>query len=96
MLDSSDCIRTAVYKCTELWDDVYHTVCAIVKDLRNSKDNWIDYMKHRDLLLMKISDLSLNYKKRPMSQKEVSDKYSGLQNEVGIKILIILLSLYSF
>ena len=82
MMDSSNCIRTAVTKCTQLWDTVYQSLNVLVKEMRSSQEAWSDFVKERDVLLSKISNLSLILKTRPGSRAEVERKLAKYQAEV--------------
>ena len=82
MLDSSGCIKQAVQQCTELWDSVYQSLKLIVKEMRVSHEAWTDFVKDRDVLLAKISNLSLQLKTGLMSREEVTQRLGHYQIEV--------------
>lgn len=83
MLDSSGCIKNAVQQCTELWDAVYQTLKSIVKEMRTSHEAWTDFVKDREVLLAKISNLSLQLKTKQMTHQEVTEKLRHYQLEVS-------------
>ena len=84
MLDSSEGIKRAVGRCTELWDSVYKTLGLLVKDMKQSDEAWLEFVKERDVLLAKVSNLSLILKTKPDSRAEVERKLSKYQSEVCV------------
>lgn len=83
MLDASGCIKSAVNRCVALWDSVYKTLTTMVREQRSSHDSLTDFLKQRDLLVARVSQLSLTLKMRPSSRQEVVQKLSVLQHEVS-------------
>ena len=82
MLDSSGCIKHAVQQCTELWDSVYQSLKLIVKEMRVSHEAWTGFVKDREVLLAKISNLSLQLKTGQMSREGVTQRLGHYQIEV--------------
>lgn len=98
MLDSSGCIKNAVLQCTDLWDTVYRSVTSLVKEMRVSHEAWTEFAKDREVLLAKISNLSLQLKTRQLTRDQVSERLGHYQIEVNaIRIPTIsdLTSIYS-
>ena len=82
MLDSSGCIKQAVQQCTELWDSVYQSLKRTVKEMRVSHEAWTGFVKDREVLLAKISYLSLQLKTGQMSREGVTQRLGHYQIEV--------------
>lgn len=82
-MDSSRCIKAAVSKCTALWDSVYQSLTALVKEMRSTHERWAEFSKERDELLAKICNLSLILKTRPGSRAEVERRLLKYKLEVG-------------
>jgi len=82
MIDKSECVKKAVAQCTELWDTVYQSLSQLVKQMRKSHEAWTDFVKERDVLLIKVSNLSLTLKTDSSTRESVEEKLKKYQLKV--------------